>query len=610
MDYQDEERAAQLFPVGKAGGTVFFSEKELRIVVKQSGVQILRYHLYSRTAERFYDTAECFGVFMEGNVPEVAIKQGVVSADTVAECRRLFDDIHRGIPCGVANIRMRTPSGEFRWYHANYTLLPGRDEQSACAILTFFDNTEQRAMQLAQEKWKSGFSVLIAESILYVEANLTKNRIDLQGGARVESYQRKGNHAVSYGSFVKYGTDKLVFSEDRASYAEFFDRVRLLSLFVANVEEDTLEYRLDGGTGEPKWVRANVRMTCFPYSDDVMAVIAYLDIDQQRRELENLAQKAAHDSLTGILNRGALEKEIAARLTDMRSGDLAGLFMIDLDRFKLVNDDFGHRRGDELLQQTAAELSRLFEPHGLVGRLGGDEFMAFLCGRFSRGEIEQMAANIVNCLQVYFGGTHKLNISASVGVAVCHGKESFEEMYARADSVLYSAKDNGKCQYRFFEDGESCADSEPESESEEETGSIWLQSLMEYMGGGIAVGKVSGKEWTEIEIVYTSPGFFGKLGYGADTDKKARNALLSYVDKEDLPGLLEAVKTTAGTQQATKYCYRTLTPGSTEVYWRLIHITYLPSTHEDCRFVIGAISDITGLPLPFSTESGGEQAKS
>lgn len=95
-----------------------------------------------------------------------------------------------------------------------------------------------------------------------------------------------------------------------------------------------------------------------------------------RQEIRELQKRATKDSVSGLLNRMAAEQLVKDRLREQKAGDNCALFIIDLDDFKKVNDQYGHLAGDHAIAQSAKILSGLFRASDIVGRLGGDEFIA------------------------------------------------------------------------------------------------------------------------------------------------------------------------------------------------------------------------------------------
>ncbi len=167
--------------------------------------------------------------------------------------------------------------------------------------------------------------------------------------------------------------------------------------------------------------------------------------------VEDLEHRATHDPLTGLSNRTLLLDRIehALALTD-RSKKLVALLCLDLDRYKEVNDAFGHEVGDRLLKLVADILRRCVRHEDTVARLGGDEFVLLLEGLKDAHEAAQLAERISETLRksVMLEG-HRISISVSIGVALSSSSESTPaQLLRRADAALYQAKREGKGTYR------------------------------------------------------------------------------------------------------------------------------------------------------------------
>lgn len=164
-----------------------------------------------------------------------------------------------------------------------------------------------------------------------------------------------------------------------------------------------------------------------------------------------LEHQATHDPLTGLPNRTLLmdRTEHALALT-ARSEKRAALLYLDMDRFKQVNDAFGHEVGDRLLKLVANLLRRCVRYEDTVARLSGDEFVLVLEGLNEAHEAAQLAERISNTLRrsVILDG-YRIRISASIGVALSSSSENTPaELLRRADGALYQAKREGKGTYR------------------------------------------------------------------------------------------------------------------------------------------------------------------
>jgi diguanylate cyclase (GGDEF)-like protein len=177
------------------------------------------------------------------------------------------------------------------------------------------------------------------------------------------------------------------------------------------------------------------------------------DISEEFYREEETAKLARFDSLTGLSNRHRMAHLIETTLTAFRAARRnCAVMMLDLDRFKHVNDTLGHAAGDELLKQVAARLKRAIDRECEIGRLGGDEFQVLLPDIDDRGVLGDMAAKIIAMLcQPYSLEEGRCVIGASVGIAIApHDGVTREEIVRAADLALYAAKNGGRGQYRFF----------------------------------------------------------------------------------------------------------------------------------------------------------------
>lgn len=174
---------------------------------------------------------------------------------------------------------------------------------------------------------------------------------------------------------------------------------------------------------------------------------------EQRGEIDS-TRLAVTDSLTGLPNRArmrAMLDEALANAASRKEG--CGLFLIDLDRFKAVNDTLGHPMGDLLLQEVAQRLAVAIGGEGQIGRLGGDEFEAVLPGIDEEGRLGALAGRLIAAISApYALRGHAISIGASVGIAISRpGKTYAEALIKEADLALYTAKHAGRGTFRVFE---------------------------------------------------------------------------------------------------------------------------------------------------------------
>jgi|GEM_PF-116199 len=178
-----------------------------------------------------------------------------------------------------------------------------------------------------------------------------------------------------------------------------------------------------------------------------------IDITEQRRSSEHATQLAKYDPLTGLANRRRMAEVLDGWLVGAQHNHRAcAVLLIDLDRFKQVNDTLGHPAGDAILKQVAERLARLVGDKERVFRLGGDEFQVLLPNCEDREMISGLASEIIASLsQSYSVEGSRCIIGASVGIAVAPADgRTRSELIGHADLALYDAKIRGRGRFAFF----------------------------------------------------------------------------------------------------------------------------------------------------------------
>lgn len=176
-------------------------------------------------------------------------------------------------------------------------------------------------------------------------------------------------------------------------------------------------------------------------------------LDALRESKEQLAWQAAHDALTGVHNRKALLERLEEILSHAKRHDFpVWVAFIDLDRFKYVNDRYGHAVGDRLLVALSSRLRSVLRREDLIGRYGGDEFILVLQGD-AHNELSTQSINRIMdaiCEPLPFEG-FSLNITSSIGIAAFPNDGDLPSMLIeRADAAMYRAKESGRNLYQFY----------------------------------------------------------------------------------------------------------------------------------------------------------------
>ena len=182
-----------------------------------------------------------------------------------------------------------------------------------------------------------------------------------------------------------------------------------------------------------------LRMICEPVGNDFAAT--FVDVTDGKARERHIESIAWQDPLTGVLNRRGFERDASRRLTESEDDATGALFYIDLNDFKQVNDERGHEVGDQLLTIAAARLRKSLRSCDIIGRPGGDEFVA-LVPDVTADTAEKLAGRLTESLQKpYVIGTEQLHCAASIGLALYpHNANTLTGLLREADQAMYRAK--------------------------------------------------------------------------------------------------------------------------------------------------------------------------
>ena len=193
------------------------------------------------------------------------------------------------------------------------------------------------------------------------------------------------------------------------------------------------------------WMRIDAHIFYSP-DDDSLHMFTYrknIDVEKQKEALANM------DEMTRCYTKKATERMIDDALVH-HPGAAYAFFIFDIDNFKHANDGFGHAFGDRCIREFSATIRKHFREQDIVGRIGGDEFAAFIPIP-SEAWAEQKAAELVRSLDfVCKDGDAEWQVSASIGVAIApEDGTCFSDLYQSADAALYHTKQNGKNNFTF-----------------------------------------------------------------------------------------------------------------------------------------------------------------
>ncbi|WAP67037.1 diguanylate cyclase domain-containing protein [Jiella pelagia] len=219
--------------------------------------------------------------------------------------------------------------------------------------------------------------------------------------------------------------------------------------------EDRTGFCLDAeivtARGVRRWIRITASVECI--ADKPVRIFGMKqDITAEKAATLRLRYMAEFDCLTGLANRSRFQALITGEPADGVAAFPAGAVMlIDLDRFKEVNDEFGHLVGDDCLKEVGRRLSLLGRRCDCIARIGGDEFAVVFGPQTPRATIRRLGAAVVRLMRrpMHIGG-RRIDIGASVGIAFSNGTIG-DTLYCQADAALYAAKAAGRGTVSVFD---------------------------------------------------------------------------------------------------------------------------------------------------------------
>jgi diguanylate cyclase (GGDEF)-like protein/PAS domain S-box-containing protein len=228
-------------------------------------------------------------------------------------------------------------------------------------------------------------------------------------------------------------------------FPDHASRARLMAATDEPVE--TCLQRADGTTIPVEAIVRRIEFAGGPHQ-----VVAVRDLRARKEAEQHIRYLAHHDALTALPNRRHFNDSIEQHIADLAPGKRLAVLCLDLDRFKEINDLFGHAAGDRVLQAVAARVSALLGKDQMIARLGGDEFAVLMPNLTDPSAAGRLAERILDALAAKDDAAGIDSISSSIGVAICPDDSAESQtLLTHADTALYRAKIEGRGIYRFFE---------------------------------------------------------------------------------------------------------------------------------------------------------------
>lgn len=380
----------------------------------------------------------------EADKPQTTAFIDLLHADDTKKLLDMLADKKNGPVTNTTELRLRHKDGQ--WLPLLLRGTFSGDENAHRSIdCVVVDITEQKRMQEELEQEKERYRILLEQSQdIFFDVDTEKRQFRCSPNFLLKF----GREASPLFNETGRPTNRhIIHPEDLPALNELRRRIRS--------GNPTAFAVMRIPTAEGRYIWCRVQATRISKQDAPLRLVGKIvDIDEEVRRRAELERRTQRDSLTDLLNKTAFRDKICAAMPAKPQQDKTdALLFLDLDNFKLINDTFGHVRGDAALLEASDALKRIFRNADAVGRFGGDEFCVFVRG-ITRAALKERAEALLSELHTFIEHDgQRVEITTSIGIYLFDGTEaSYDVALHRADNAQYLAKQAGKNCYRFYDE--------------------------------------------------------------------------------------------------------------------------------------------------------------
>jgi diguanylate cyclase (GGDEF)-like protein/PAS domain S-box-containing protein len=332
-------------------------------------------------------------------------------------------------------VGVHRPGGELRWLSVTAAPVDLSEHGRGTVVVTFADITERRREERqrreAESRLRHAFEAApVGMAVVGLDGRVQQANAALARLTGLSVEELPGSHL------------RRVLLPDDVPRA--IGRAR--ELLAGEATEVSEELALLVHRGPPTWVLASATLTRQGDGTPAHFLVQLLDIEARKRAEDRLRHLAEHDPLTGLLNRRAFEQRLEQRVQSRRMG--GALLLLDVDRFKQVNDTLGHGAGDRLIAAVGHALSDRLRADDVLARLGGDEFAVLLPHASAHDACAVAESLVVRMRAETFADAHGglRAMSVSLGIALLDDPvcRTADDLLVRADTAMYAAKAAGR----------------------------------------------------------------------------------------------------------------------------------------------------------------------
>ncbi len=382
----------------------------------------------------------------EVNFPECWIESEIVHPHYAEKWRSIFQNMQTQDEERDCEMVLKSKKGSYEWFKVRIRRIGSNNQEGYTTLVVVEPMDAERALKLECMRKMDFYEAMLSETVAYAEVDVESGHITRAGGLW-KHYEIEGREkSQKYEELIYQNIQGTIYAEDEKEYRKCVDLGQMRQMFEQGVYTKRYCFRrlIDN---EMYWMELVTHIFQNQYTGNTYALLYLKNVDAEKKR--ELAQETAAktDSLTKVYNRGAFDYEVVQFMKKEKKNPRGALIMLDLDNFKLINDTYGHLKGDDALRKLAKILKTTFRRQDLVGRLGGDEFAVFVKGVTDKEFLNQKMEEMYEKLKQIEG----VSLACSAGISLIEDKDFvYSEALGNADVALYESKNKGKNQYGYF----------------------------------------------------------------------------------------------------------------------------------------------------------------
>ena len=425
------------------------NNRRLQMILAESKINVWEFDIASQTFLTNKAAMRRFGLGGEvKNIKDIAEAAGIIHPDDQKKVEEFYSKVSVGQLAIPLVVRVK-PNREkqYIWLQFKYGIVKNDESEPIRAVGVVLDVSKQKEMEAKYNREVSYKRNEIKRCKAFYEVDLTTDRIVYTSSEPVCAHWNieKNSYSEILSQVVETNVQG-VFQQDLLYFTNTRDLIELYESGTLEVKKEYL--RKDKEHEGSQWCRSRFSFVRNPTNQHITMFILVKNIHEEKLAAVKIKYAAEHDALTGAYNRGALRKVAKGKLEKLGENSNAAFVIFDLDKFKEVNDTYGHQKGDQVLCTLVQTIHKVFRSDDLVCRLGGDEFAVFLEGVGDEMLLLSKAREICRIISHEHWHLMTAPVTCSVGAAIApqHGK-TFDELYQHADEALYKIKDRGRNGY-------------------------------------------------------------------------------------------------------------------------------------------------------------------